>query len=125
MNEGLFLEVVHIRSQTGFCFGLEAKRVQGLYPYNSDVASLNFEQWLGLPVPQAPSAPRYSLRVKNWANQQPDVLYLHTSAEVELRSLPASSIYPLPGLVQQLCQIKSLRAVAVLPEGQAWVWLLA
>lgn len=102
-------------SAGGWRVGLEARWVSSCRLVETQAEGEVIETLLGLDAaaPTLPTGTRQSLELK-WLGGSREVL---VSAPVELISLPASAIHPLPALLTWRTRLRGLRAIAV-PEQQ-------
>lgn len=116
-SEHATLDVV-LFSAGGWRAGFEARLVRSSRPATTDAGGEEIETLLGL-APCAAALPRQSLQLK----QAQGARELLVGAPVELASLPASRIHPLPPLLAARCKLHGLRALALEQDAQAVVLL--
>ncbi|MDR3369135.1 hypothetical protein [Rhodoferax sp.] len=98
--------------------GFEARLVRSSRPALANASGKTIETQLGL-APPAGATPRQYLELK----RAQDVREVLVGAPVELVTLPASSIYPLPPLLAARCKLHGLRALALEQDAKAVVLL--
>lgn len=99
--------------------GFEARLVRSSRPAAADASGEEIETLLGL-APCATALPRQSLLLK----QAQGARELLVGAPVELASLPASRIHPLPPLLAARCKLHGLRALALTNNAGSAILLL-
>jgi hypothetical protein len=105
MGEDQVLEIVSF-SAAGHRFAVEAAQISGMLDREPD-AALTVESLMGLP--SVKNGQRYWLRVAGRC--------VEVGGSVDLRIVPAATIYSLPELVAARLQIKGIRALAQEPGG--------
>jgi len=97
----------------GHLFGVEASQVRGSRPAGGDTAGVrDAETLLGFPA-STQATTRQVLTIKG----QPEDWELAVDAPLELRSLEAAAIHPLPDLVAARAGLRQLRALALVADG--------
>ncbi len=104
----------------GWRAGFEARLVRSSRPAPLDADAEAIETRLGL-APSAVTLPRQSLELK----QAQGTRELLVGTPVELASLSAASIHPLPPLLAARCKLPGLRALALEQDAQAVILLVA
>ncbi len=117
-SEHATLDVV-LFSAGGWRAGFEARLVRSSRPAAADADIDAIETLLGL-APCAAALPRQSLQLK----QAQGARELLVGAPVELASLPASRIHPLPPLLAARCKLHGLRALALTNNAGSAILLL-
>lgn len=111
------LELVSVRLGA-YHLGIDIRHVQALHdqpPADDAPPCIALHTWLGLPPtpidPSVPDAPRRYIHLR--ATPHSPVLVWEVPGPVELQTLPAACIHPLPPLVKSQCRLAGLQALAL------------
>ena len=104
-KHSLHLDVVRFQAE-GWDAAIQASQIQAMRP-GSDMGAVAIETLLGL---RASPRPRTRVLMIRTADGKPRAVKV--SEPVQLLSLPATAIFPVPELVRHRCGLKGLKALA-------------